>query len=77
MQGNVKVVSFESMVIIANNNDLMELNLYAKSNGQDDYQVRSDQMVKIPPKSVFRMPLTWIYGKNPSSLYLKGANNTK
>jgi len=55
----------------------MELNLYAKSKGQDDYQVRSDQMVKIPPKSVFRMPLTWIYGKNPSSLYLKGANNTK
>lgn len=77
MQGNVKVVSFESMVIIANNNDSTEMNLFVKSNGQDDYQVRSDQMAKIAPKSVFRVPLTWIYGKNPSSLYLKSSNNTK
>jgi hypothetical protein len=42
LEESQKVVSFESLLVIANNYDTQELKLCVKEANQDDYQIRSN-----------------------------------
>jgi hypothetical protein len=47
MDGQHKLVTFESQVIIANNHKEHDLQMFVKGQEQDFYQVRSDQRATI------------------------------
>ena len=42
LQDSQKVVSFESLLVIANKHENQELKLFVKEANQDDYQIRSN-----------------------------------
>jgi hypothetical protein len=42
LEESQKIVSFESLLVIANNHDTQELKLCVKETNQDDHQIRSN-----------------------------------
>ena len=69
MEGQQKVITFESQVLIANNHTTKTLKLIVSSEGSA-YETEG-MVATILPGDIFRVPLNWIFGKNYHSLNIE------
>lgn len=65
LEGAQRKISVESQVVIANNHP-NPITIFAKS----DFEANFTRQVQVESFGVFRVPLAWIYGKHPMSLYV-------